>query len=155
MITLEASITIDRPVQEVWDFVTDCTNEPHWHTDCLAARMTSPLPLQTGSTQAWSMSYAKGKEADLRVTALDPGRTVRLDTIAAPMNVKPTLTYTVQAAGTGTRFTRAMDVRPTGATRLMEPVLRKMMAKNNASYVRKLKEVLETSQPGAGHRSPR
>ncbi len=145
MIKLEHTIVINRPVQEVWDFVTDCRNEPKWHVDCIAARDTPPPPLRQGSTQAWAMTYAKGKEADLRVTALDPGRREQLETVAAPMNVKPTLTYTFEPEGEGTRFTRAMDVLPTGATRLMEPFLQRMMKKNNAGYVQNLKKALESS----------
>ncbi len=84
MIKLESSIIINRPVQDVWDFVSDCTNEPKWHTDCIAARATSPLPLQTGSTQAWAMTYAKGAEANLKVTALEPGRLEQLETSPRP-----------------------------------------------------------------------
>lgn len=89
------------------------------------------------------MTYAKGAEANLKVTALEPGRLERLETVAAPMNIKPTLTYTFERAGTGTKFTRGMEVRPTGITRLMEPFLRRMMTKNNAGYVRNLKQVLD------------
>ncbi len=145
MIKLESTIVINRPVQEVWDFVSDCTNEPKWHTDCISARHTSPPPLGPGSTQAWAMTYAKGKEANLRVTACDPGRLEQLETVSAPMNVKPTLTYTFAAEGDGTRFTRAMEVHPTGATRSIEPFLRRMMKKNNARYVENLKTALEPS----------
>ncbi len=145
MISLRSSILINRPVQEVWDFVSDCTNEPKWHVDCISGRDTSPPPLGLGSTQAWAMTYAKGKEANLRVTAFEPGRREQLETVSAPMNVKPTLTYTLEPEGEGTKFTRAMDVRPTGATRLMEPFLRRMMNKNNAGYVQALKEILESS----------
>lgn len=143
MVTLESTIHIECPVQDVWDFVSDCTNEPQWHTDCLGARNTSPLPLKPGSTQAWSMSYAKGREASLRVVALDPGRREQLETISAPMNINPTITYLLEPSGEGTSFTRAMEVRPTGFARLMQPLLRRMMVKNNAGYVRKLKDVLE------------
>lgn len=114
MIQIQSTVVIKRPIQEVWDFVSDCANEPQWHTDCSAARMTSPPPLRAGSTQAWAMSYAKGAEATLKVTALDPGRREQLETIAGPMDIKPTLTYTFEPVGETTRFTRAMDVRPAG-----------------------------------------
>lgn len=66
--------------------------------------------------------------------------------IAGPMDIKPTLTYTFEPVGDTTRFTRAMDVRPAGKTRLMEPFLRRMMIKNNASYVQNLKQLLETPE---------
>lgn len=148
MIKLESTAVINRPVAEVWEFVIDCANEPQWHTDCQAARLTSPGSLQPGSTQAWAMSYAKGAEAQLRVTELDPQRREQLETVAAPMNIKPLLTYTFEPEGDATRFTRAMEVRPEGATRAMEPFLRRMMRKNNASYVRRLKEVLEAESFG-------
>lgn len=146
MIQIQSTVVIKRPIQEVWDFVSDCANEPQWHTDCSAARMTSPPPLRPGSTQAWAMSYAKGAEATLKVTALNPGRREQLETIAGPMDIKPTLTYTFEPVGETTRFTRAMDVRPTGKTRGMEPFLRRMMTNNNASYVQNLKQLLETPE---------
>lgn len=41
MIQIQSTVVIKRPIQEVWDFVSDCANEPQWHTDCSAARMTS------------------------------------------------------------------------------------------------------------------
>lgn len=146
MIKLKSTIVINRPIQEVWDFVSDCTNEPKWHTDCMSARDTSPPPLRAGSTQAWAMAYAKGKEANLRVAVLDPGHREQLETLSAPMNIKPTLTYTFEGEGDRTRFTRAMEVHPAGSTRAIEPFLRRMMKKNNATYVRNLKQALEPSR---------
>lgn len=147
MIKVESSAVINRSVEDVWDFVTDCTNEPQWHIDCLTSELTSPQPLRPGSTQAWSMAYAKGQVAQLRVTELEPHHREQLETVSAPMNIKPLLTYTFESEGTTTRFTRAMEVRLAGATRAMEPFLRRMMKKNNASYVCRLKEVLEAAAP--------
>ena len=80
------------------------------------------------------------------MTVLEPGRRKQLETVSAPMNVTPTLTYTFEPAGDGTRFTRAMHFEPSGATRLMEPMLLRMMTKNNANYVRTLKKVLDRSE---------
>ncbi len=54
------------------------------------------------------MRYASGKEASLQITALEPGRREELETISAPMNVKPTLTYLLEPEGDGTSFTRAI-----------------------------------------------
>jgi hypothetical protein len=39
------SITIDRPVHEVWAYVTDVTNDPAWHTDILEAWMKIMSPI--------------------------------------------------------------------------------------------------------------
>ena len=38
MISVESDAVIDRPVQDVFAFVSDPTNEPKWHTDILEIR---------------------------------------------------------------------------------------------------------------------
>lgn len=50
MIDVARSITINRPVAEVFAYVSDVSNEPAWHTDVLEARQTSEGPIGIGTT---------------------------------------------------------------------------------------------------------
>ncbi len=50
MIDVARSITINRPVAEVFAYVSEVSNEPAWHTDVLEARQTSAGPIGIGTT---------------------------------------------------------------------------------------------------------
>lgn len=46
----EASIAVQRPIEEVWAFLTDRRNLPGWSPAWLGARLTSNGPLGRGTT---------------------------------------------------------------------------------------------------------
>jgi carbon monoxide dehydrogenase subunit G len=57
--------------------------------------------------------------------------------------LKPTLTYRLEPSDGGTRFSRRVDVQPSGVFRIMEPMMRSMVQKGNARFVQNLKNALE------------
>ena len=48
MARFETSVTIDRPVEEVWKFITDLSNMPKW-SNILESKQTSPGPMGVGT----------------------------------------------------------------------------------------------------------
>jgi len=53
-IVVEASAIIDRPVDDVFAFVSDQRNEPRWHTDIVAIRPAQGSPSDGGLGSEWS-----------------------------------------------------------------------------------------------------
>ena len=60
------SIVVDRPVETVFAYVTDVTNDPAWHTDVLEAQKTSEGPIGVGepcgtrgSSRPWASPRAQ------------------------------------------------------------------------------------------------
>src|SRR5258708_35686528 len=53
MFRTEALVTIDRPVAEVYAFVTDCRNEPLWHSDAIEATRDTAV----GAVQTWVLRF--------------------------------------------------------------------------------------------------
>jgi uncharacterized protein YndB with AHSA1/START domain len=47
---VEASVMIDRPVEEVWEFIMDLSKVPTWDTSISEVRETSTGPIGVGST---------------------------------------------------------------------------------------------------------
>jgi uncharacterized protein YndB with AHSA1/START domain len=139
-----ASLTIERPVEEVFAFVSDAANEPRWHTDVLAVSATSAGRVGVGSTFRWVVDFMGRKDMDVEVTQLDPGRREVLRARSGPM--LPTITYLFEPANGATRFTRQVEVEPRGLMRLMEPMMRGMIGKRNRQFVGNLKRVLETRE---------
>lgn len=54
-VELEGTVTIDRPLPEVWGFVTDPAHIPLWNTRIVDVRLDEPLPLRVGSTYGYAV----------------------------------------------------------------------------------------------------
>jgi uncharacterized protein YndB with AHSA1/START domain len=143
MIRIAASQTIARPIEDVFAFVSDATNEPKWHTDVLEVSRTSNGPAGAGSTFRWVVDFMGHKEMHVRVVGFEPNRREIIQATSGPM--LPMITYLFEAHDSGTRFTRSVEVQPAGVFRLMQPMMRGMMAKRNAGFLENLKHVLESN----------
>jgi hypothetical protein len=58
--------------------------------------------------------------------------------------LQPRITYTVEPVGEGTRFTRAVEMRPGGLKVLMTPMMAFMVPRRNKVFVENLKRELES-----------
>jgi uncharacterized protein YndB with AHSA1/START domain len=146
MIDRSDSVTINRPVDEVFAYVTDTSNDPAWHTDVLEAQKTSEGPIGLGTTWHSRFKPSMGvSEGDMEVVAFEHNRREVLRGVIGPM--KPTLTYLFESADGGTRFTRRIQIKISGMMRLMEPLMRLMTPKRNAGFVANLRRVLEGQAP--------
>jgi uncharacterized protein YndB with AHSA1/START domain len=144
VIDTSGSVTIDRPVEDVFDYVTDMSNDPSWHTDVLEARKTSEGPVGVGTTWHSRFKPSMGvSEGDMEVVAFEPNRMEVLRGVIGPM--QPTLTYMLEPVDGGTRFTRRIQIKVSGMMRVMEPLMRLMTPRRNAGFVANLKRILEQS----------
>ena len=73
MIAFEKSIFINRPQQEVFDFVSNPANDPQWRSGAESAEWTSEGPVGVGSTYR-SVDKLLGRkiEGTTEVTIWDP-----------------------------------------------------------------------------------
>lgn len=143
MITASSSVEIDKPVSEVYAFVTDCRNEPKWHSDAIEASQVGDEALAVGTKQRWLLRFMGKREMTMEVTRLDPDRVEELTARSALMGMAPTITYSFEQAGSGTLFTRSVQMDPQGVGKLMKPMMRGMVPKRNAEFVRNLKKALD------------
>ena len=143
MITASSSVEIEKPVSEVFEFVTDCRNEPKWHSDAIEASQIGEGALAVGTKQRWLLKFMGRREMMMEVTRLEPDRREELTARTALMGMAPTITYSFEQVGTRTRFTRSVQMDPQGVGKLMKPMMRGMVPKRNAEFVRNLKKVLD------------
>ena len=142
MIRAEASQTIERPIEDVFSFVTDPTNEPRWHTDVLEVHVDPNDGPAPGASSRWVVNFMGQKDMRMRIDELELGRKEVLQATSGPM--LPRITYLFEPEKTGTRFTRKVEIQPAGLLRLMEPMIRTMVTRRNATFVGNLKRVLES-----------
>jgi uncharacterized protein YndB with AHSA1/START domain len=67
MAHIEGEIIIDRPVEAVFDFVSDERNEPRFNRQMLSAEMLTPEPIGSGSRFRAEMRMMGGRTVDMTV----------------------------------------------------------------------------------------
>ena len=103
---------------------------------------TDSVPV-VGKTYALKFKPVMGK-TDGTFTALEVKPGARVVYRADFAGLQPVITYTVEPAGEGTRFTRAVAMRPTGLKMLMTPMMAFMVPRHNKALVQNLKRALES-----------
>jgi uncharacterized protein YndB with AHSA1/START domain len=144
MVDVSDTITINRPVEDVFAYVTDVTNDPTWHTDVLEARKTSEGPIGMGTIWHSRFKPSMGiSEGDMEVVSFEPNRSHVMRGQIGPM--QPTLTYLFERTDGGTRFTRHIQIKVSGWMKIMQPMMGMMLPKQNRGFLANLKRVLESS----------
>jgi uncharacterized protein YndB with AHSA1/START domain len=146
VIRAEASTTIRRPVEEVFRFVTDPTNESTWHTDVAAANRLSAGPIAAGSETKYSFGLSGGRGTAIgKVVAFEENRLETIHFDRGPMGLKPTITFRFEPVGESVRFTRIVEIEPAGVVRFLAPLMTGFVARRNASFLENLRRRLEGS----------
>jgi uncharacterized protein YndB with AHSA1/START domain len=133
---------INRPVDDVFAYVADTTNDPAWHTDVIEARQTTAGPLGKGTTYHLRLKPSMGvSEGTAEVVDYEPPRKQVLRGDMGSMS--PTITYLFEPAAGATMFTRRVQFQLPGMMRLMQPAVSLMGKRRNRAFLANLKRVLE------------
>ncbi|BCT78001.1 hypothetical protein SCMU_38430 [Sinomonas cyclohexanicum] len=121
MAAITGSITIRRPVEEVFDFVADERNEPLYNPQMSSVEKATPGPIGVGTL--WHVTMASGRGTtpfDLEVT--EYSRPSRLGSVTrmAAADIDGALTFSADPEGT--RMSWAWNLRPKGFLKIAAPV---------------------------------
>lgn len=144
MIDQSHTVTIDRPVGEVFDFVAELSNEPKWDLHVREVVRPKQGPLALGSTFEWLVRFLGTETHVGEVTAFEPNRSIEMTTLEGP--ILPQITHTFQPDGERTTYTRRIRFETRGLMKVMEPLIKRMPSPN-ARSAENLKLVLEGGQP--------
>ena len=146
MVHIAGSIVIDRPVEDVFDMVADSRNEPSYNPAMSECRLLTGEPVGVGSRFASTMR-SRGRELSMvsELTAYDRPRRLESTTTGAGTVVTGSLTF--EAAGPSTRMSWDWQVRPSGAMRLMTPLVAIMGGRMERRIWSGLKRRLEDRPP--------
>lgn len=141
MITVEASAVIDRGIEEVFQFTSDRTNDPLWHTDILHVHMPPDEDLEAGTVFTVDVNFMGRRRQTVEISDLQPGRLIQYTTKDGP--IRPVATCLMEPVDDGTRFTRHVELPLEGFFRILGPVMRSATQKRQARFVQNLKRLLE------------
>ena len=117
MPSAQHSVSIRRPVGEVFAFVADGENAKRWRPGVLDVARQSGEGL--GATYRQGVRGPGGRRipADYEITAFEPNSRIAFRAIAGP--VRPTGEYRFTPDGDGTKVDFALDATVTGWKRLL------------------------------------
>lgn len=144
MIRFEGSATVQRPLHEVFAYVSDFRTLPQYDRYVESAEQISPGPVGMGTI--WTHRRVQGRsrfDAPIRMVDFDPDRRFVMESGSNGFAVRSTMTF--EPAGEGaTRLNEVLEMRLSGFTRLFEPIIARQVPKQGAEVHRRLKEVLES-----------
>jgi len=142
MATLQTSIIINRPIDEVFAYVTDLSNNVKWMTGVIAAEMTSPGSVNVGATYRFDIkTMGMTLETKGEVTAYEPPTRYAWKATSGPFPMSGSTTF--ESVEGGTRVTDMIEAEPGGFFKLAEPLLIKQQQSQMEADMKKLKEIME------------
>ena len=144
MAKIEESVLIDRPIEEVWRFITDMSKVPKWDTHVLEAKQTSAGPLGLGATLELREKMGNINMTQLqRVIEYEPNRKFSVEIASGP--AKGTIImFSMETVEGKTRFTSSGDVRFNGFYNLVGPFVTRWLRRAVADSVGNAKRILES-----------
>ena len=143
MARVEASVVINRPVEEVFAFATNPENDPQWQTSMLESEQTSEGPMGVGATVRGVAQFLGQRiEWTSEVTEYEPNRKiVHKVTPPAPISLEQSETF--EPVEGGTRVTIVGEGETGGFFRLAEPIVIRMYERQIEANLGNLKDILE------------
>jgi uncharacterized protein YndB with AHSA1/START domain len=135
------TITIARPVSDVFAFLADAENDTQWRGGVIQMTRTSGQGVGTTYRQIVAGPGGRQIDADVEITEFVPDQRIAFRTTKGP--VRPTGSYDVQARDGGTMVTFRLAATLGGVKKLMAPMVVKTM-KSEVAALAELKRVLES-----------
>jgi hypothetical protein len=140
---LESTVTIRRPVEDVFAFMIDLFNSPRVRGITLGARKVSPGPFGLG-TVVDNRTMILGFETHMRFTVIewDPPHAV-VASMSGPLLRSGRVTTELSATSEGTRRVTRLDLELSLGGILLWPLLGRLLIRDQAGADRKQKTLLE------------
>lgn len=140
---VKGEIVIERPIEEVFDFVADERNEPKYNPEMTVAEKVTDGAVGVG-TKFHSMTAGRGGPAEMTIefTQFDrPRRIVETTHVSDVMVIDGELRFEPVAGGT--KMTWLWDLHPRGIYKLLGPMIRRTGEREEVAVWTGLKHLLE------------
>jgi uncharacterized protein YndB with AHSA1/START domain len=145
MIKIERTITIHRPLEEVFTYLSEVEHGPHYISGQREAHKTSTGPMGVGSTFATSSKFLR-RGTTCEVTAYEPNQRLAWKTTSG---TPATTTWSFQPSGPSTRITFTREADAHGFFRLPESLLQELANGRVDQDLATLKELLAVTRKSA------
>ena len=143
MFTIEKSIFINRPQQEVYDYTSDPANAHKWQSQILSVEWSSEGPHGVGSTQrAVARFLGRDIETTSQITVLDPPNQHGFKSVGGPIPIEGGMKF--EPEGNGTKVTMGGQLEVGGFFKLAEGFVKRQLESQFVTNLEALKLLLES-----------
>ena len=139
---VNASVIIDRPVEDVFSHWAELGKHPDWGDTVLERRKITDGPVGVG-TQIHGVDQWPGRkvESTIEITAYEPNRLV---TASWSEPMPGSFKARFEPTDNGTRFDFTVEAHPTGVMRLIAPLFKGMATRRTGKYLIAFKRSVES-----------
>jgi carbon monoxide dehydrogenase subunit G len=147
MAIFESSVQVNKPVEQVWAFLTNPENQRKLSSYITGVEASGPLQLgATYKIETTSMGFKNVTTNE--VISFEPSKRFGVKTLAAPPASDVTNTYILEPEGDGTRLTLQMDATlvPAGMPSMpgMEDMMKAQMKAGMDTTMATMKKAIES-----------
>ena len=139
---IEVSVVINRPIEEVFAYVTNPENDTQWQSSVLESGLVSERPLGVGA-KTWEVRKFMGQrlESIAEVSEYEPNAKIAYKSTSGPIQYEAW--YTFEPADAGTKLTMVGEADTGGLFKLAEGLVVRQFEKETQTALAALKDILE------------
>ena len=142
--SFEATVSIDRPIEEVFDFLVDGENDKKFSTRVLEIEKKTDGPIRAGTVYASTVKDAGIKtEREFELSVVDRPTRIRWRELSEAPVIVPEGGYDLVADGTGTKVTLFNELEGHGFGKLIMGFALRSARKSADGMVQSIKTVIE------------
>jgi len=142
VIKFDKSIIINRPVEEVWKFISNVENIPKWNRGTRKGRVTSDGTIGIGTTVQYLRQFL-GRQmlVKLQVSEYIPNKMIALKLNAGRITAQTGFTF--ESVEGGTRLTHPSEIELGGLWKLITSILNPMLERDGREDMANIKRLIE------------
>jgi uncharacterized protein YndB with AHSA1/START domain len=139
-VRISETFVVAAPADVVFDYMTDASKLASWQTSKTLVESLTEGPTRLGTRVRERTKPPRGKEFEqvVEFTEFDRPRRFHVHIVEGPYPINGTWTFKASGADTEVTFTAEGELR--GPIRFIEPLVKRLMAREFADYHRNLRQ---------------
>jgi len=138
----QRTVIVDRPVHEVFEYMSDFSNDQHWRGELIEIVPVDGESERVGASYRQRVQWeGRELETDFRLTTFEPDRCIAFEGEAP--GVRARASYRFEPVGATTRLHVTAEFETLGPMKVVEPFVWGLLRRQGESDLHALKKVLE------------
>jgi carbon monoxide dehydrogenase subunit G len=139
---IEASVSVSKPVEKVFEFITNFDNQKKLNNMLTEIIVSGPIAVGTKIKYKGTV-MGRAFETENEIVSLEPNKKLGIKTKAAPPASDVTNTYLLEKDGSGTKLTTQMDTVITGGFPGVEDMVKNQLKTTMDQTLAAMKKAIE------------